>query len=547
MNDDGRFKVLIEAELVFGKALNMAKKAAKAIKAEFTNATNIGKDITKQVSTGYQLRSMATRKPKIKAERGWSDIGAHLADWVKMRGVTESVWKNVKRIGLALFGVTTIYRGIIKSVSTYLSYDKELQARLNGTYYALGSLFAPILKWILDMLGTFVLYVDAFARGLGFAGINMSKLASSTGKASKMLAPFDEINNLSEGSSGGGASIGDPFKDLSIGKFGDMLFKFGQWCKENIPTLIGIIVGFATAFKILGLNIEKFSLKALGIGLVFGGAIALIGDFIGYLNDPTIQNLGKVIRDIGVILVGVGTIIGTTTGLWIAMAGAVVAVVGIIMEHWDTFKVFFKKIVDGIKGFWTTLTGNLKKAWTDAIDSIKSGWESGWKKIGQAISDWWKQRVQNILDAWEWIKQTWNDITGWISEKWNNFINPIVQKANGLLGILNSIFNKNWKINVSEVVTKVNGGLRGLASYDVGTSYVPNDQLAYIHQGEAVIPKKFNSSEYFKNDETNALLQTLIDRVDAIELNPYVTVTDVGKASVKYINQQARIKGGSVI
>lgn len=34
--------------------------------------------------------------------------------------------------------------------------------------------------------------------------------------------------------------------------------------------------------------------------------------------------------------------------------------------------------------------------------------------------------------------------------------------------------------------------IRNMASYAVGTNYVPNDGLAYLHQGEAVIPKKYN-------------------------------------------------------
>lgn len=29
-------------------------------------------------------------------------------------------------------------------------------------------------------------------------------------------------------------------------------------------------------------------------------------------------------------------------------------------------------------------------------------------------------------------------------------------------------------------------------SYDVGTNYVPNDQLAMVHKGEAIIPAKYN-------------------------------------------------------
>lgn len=96
-------------------------------------------------------------------------------------------------------------------------------------------------------------------------------------------------------------------------------------------------------------------------------------------------------------------------------------------------------------------------------------------------------------------------------------------------------------------------GLKGLtqkiASLDVGTNYVPNDQMALIHKGEAVIPKKFNSTEYFSqnNEKVESLLEELIDRVDRIDFNPYIGVEDIGRASVKYINTENRKQGRSVI
>ena len=91
--------------------------------------------------------------------------------------------------------------------------------------------------------------------------------------------------------------------------------------------------------------------------------------------------------------------------------------------------------------------------------------------------------------------------------------------------------------------------LASIAMLDTGTNYVPNDQLAMIHKGEAVIPKKFNSSEYFNsgNDRIENLLVDLIDRVDRIDFNPYVTVKDIGNASVKYIKSESRIQGRSVL
>ena len=36
------------------------------------------------------------------------------------------------------------------------------------------------------------------------------------------------------------------------------------------------------------------------------------------------------------------------------------------------------------------------------------------------------------------------------------------------------------------------GGGRNIPRYDVGPPFVPNDGLAFIHKGEAVIPAKYN-------------------------------------------------------
>lgn len=78
---------------------------------------------------------------------------------------------------------------------------------------------------------------------------------------------------------------------------------------------------------------------------------------------------------------------------------------------------------------------------------------------------------------------------------------------------------------------------------------MPEDQVAMIHKGEAVVPKKFNSREYFGrgNEETNYKLDQLIEAVREIEINPYTTIRDVGKASLNYINNKSRQLGESVV
>lgn len=53
---------------------------------------------------------------------------------------------QMKKIAASIVGVATVFSLIRKGMRTYLSQNEELQAKLNGIYYAIGSMFAPILE-----------------------------------------------------------------------------------------------------------------------------------------------------------------------------------------------------------------------------------------------------------------------------------------------------------------------------------------------------------------------------------------------------------------
>ncbi len=51
---------------------------------------------------------------------------------------------------------------------------------------------------------------------------------------------------------------------------------------------------------------------------------------------------------------------------------------------------------------------------------------------------------------------------------------------------------------------------RSIKGYAVGTSYVPNDQLAMIHQGEEITPRPYVDAQRSDREETNRLLEQLL-------------------------------------
>lgn len=68
-------------------------------------------------------------------------------------------------------------------------------------------------------------------------------------------------------------------------------------------------------------------------------------------------------------------------------------------------------------------------------------------------------------------------------------VNLVVSGVNGIINSINSV-SKYVGIsipNVSPVTIQ-----RFYPQYEQGTNYVPNDGLAYLHEGEAVVPKKYN-------------------------------------------------------
>ena len=97
-------------------------------------------------------------------------------------------------------------------------------------------------------------------------------------------------------------------------------------------------------------------------------------------------------------------------------------------------------------------------------------YESGWRKFGNSF----KSAMKGIGD---WFTRQWQGIQSWWNDLWDD--NNLPKEFE-----VNISSNDSWK--------ETKGKKRIVSSMAVGTNYVPNDGLAYLHQGEAVIPKKYN-------------------------------------------------------
>ena len=435
--------------------------------------------------------------------------------------------------------------------------------------------------------------------------------AGSLKEANKYLAGFDELTNVDQQSGGGGSAGGvtDPFADMNTNPvWADRIQAFGEWVKINWPLVIGLLAGTWLALQPCYSAFSSW--EKLGIVLVIAGiAEGFKGmyDFINGIKTGNLDLIAQGLKEIavGIALVSAGFLLltqGATGGIGLIIA-SVVLLAGYIIENWDTICADLKKLWENLKASWDAIWeaikelasafkdwfiekwNNIKYAVIECWNSIKNNWDALKQKLSDgvtAVKDW-------FVSKWENIKYAWGEIIKSLKDNWDGFKNKVKDGVDAIVGFWNGIKQgaKDMANNViasiegmiNKAVSGINSLIRGLNKIhfsvpdwvpliggkyfgfnigqlnsvtlprlDTGTNYVPSDQLAMIHKGEAVIPKKFNSQEYFgSNSEMIEKLDTLIEVVNNIDVNPYITVKDVGEASVKYQNQQYRLRGRSLV
>lgn len=411
--------------------------------------------------------------------------------------------KKVARWGLALFGIRTAYNAIRGAMSTLSQYDTQMADNIEYIRYSLASSLQPVIQTILNLVVRLLQYINYIAKA--WTGKNLFKtadafksaqksasgVAKSAKEINKQLAGFDEMNVLSDtssgGAGGGGADITAPNIDLT-GMQGEVP-EWLKWIVDNKDLILSIFAGVAAG--LLAWKLGLSGIKSLGIGLAIAGVIYAIQSIIKYLQDPSFENFGKIITGIGVAVAGVAIIFGA----WpVAIAGAMVAIIGIIISNWEKIKTFLQNGIEWLKtsgkdilnwlfgdflnplydafvnnlqlilNFFDTTFTNAKKILDNIIEFVKNvfagNWKGAWENIKNiffAIFDTIKNYFFTVFGI---IKNTVVGIAGTVGNILAGVFKAVV---NGVMGAIESILNSpiravNRLIGVINKVPGINLG-----------------------------------------------------------------------------------------
>lgn len=194
---------------------------------------------------------------------------------------------KIKKVGLSLFGIRSVYALVSRASSAYLSQDTELAQKLQNVWVGLGTFLAPALEAISNGLLKALGYLNVFIKALTgvdyIAKANAKSLKKQADAQKQLISGIDEITNLQESTSGSKASglIEIPELDDKIVK---RLQNLAYWIKENkdLLELLGIAFGVVFGAKAIAKILSSIGLLTGAKGLasipsIINISLALLG------------------------------------------------------------------------------------------------------------------------------------------------------------------------------------------------------------------------------------------------------------------------------
>lgn len=298
-------------------------------------------------------------------------------------------------------------------------------------------------------------------------------------EAKKQLLGFDEINQLTEDTSGGGGGSGTIAPDFS--GFDDT--------EDELNTILGLVGAIATgllAWKIASLFTDSLSMIG-GIALAAAGAFALVYFWLdAWNNGIDMQNFLGMLAGAAALAGGLAIAFGSTTaGIALVIGGLAMLVVGIkdVIENGftleNTLTIIAGLLAAGLgigllTGNWIPLliagiaaalialvsfTGHGE----ELINGLKETIDGFGKFFKGVFSGDMEMTAEGLKQIWDGLKNTWNAIIDSIRDAWNMFIEWLRGKNPELA----AIFETYGKL-VSDLYNSVKQILGGIITFISG-------------------------------------------------------------------------------
>ncbi|MEH7416061.1 phage tail tape measure protein [Neobacillus drentensis] len=337
----------------------------------------------------------------------------------------------------------------------------------------------------------------------------IASLANIGTNASLSKNALEQINQVKYDSFGQAVQgIGRNLNTGLIMPIGQMLLpylnKFASWIMEQMPTIQSV---FNTVFTAIGTAVSTvynwFKNNILPIFSNFGTNVSSIFPVVKSVIETvfnavvtvatTVWNFFKV-NLLPIFLSLYNWISSNMPTIRSTMQSVFNAIVSVVSRAWGFFKNNLLPILSSLFQYVQDKMPQIKSIMEKVFGIIKNVVQVAWDIFSNYL-------LPVLSELWEFIEPYLPKI-GSIVKKAFDTIFDVVDKTVGVFedvtGAIKTALewltfwdDKKPKKKTLEIEEKTTSSGK-TASYDVGTPYVPNDQLALIHKGEAIIPAKYN-------------------------------------------------------
>ena len=305
----------------------------------------------------------------------------------------------------------------------------------------------------------------------------------------------------------------------------------GQTISDAIIGILNVITTFFVAadWEQIGEDIKTFLVNIDWKGIAsavfeaikaaFTGMDQLLGSIFGSTGATLIEILIGSILALQVVMTAFNVVLGITAlaemgilGPIIAIIAAVVAVIAVIVlliKHFDEVKEIAISVFTAI---WETIKEAFQLMWntiSSFINSVKSVFNSIVSIITGPFRD--VVRVVKLLlqgDLLGAVKAVGRGIANAFIRPLNvaiSGVNLILTPLRSLIAALGRVTGKNWTMSNIRIPT--------IPTLEVGTNEIKAEGLYHLHEGEAVVPKKYNPATDGYNDgsDNKQIIDLLID------------------------------------
>jgi hypothetical protein len=401
---------------------------------------------------------------------------------VNIGGVTRSLMRQFLGISLLIRTVGTSVRRFFQNITASLKSNKEFSKSLDQIKSNLATAFQPIYEAILPAINSLMsiiskatAYLAAFISMLFGKSVkasnanakaldNAKKSAEGYGKAMNKIAGFDQLNDMTEDSGGGGSggigAINLDEKELSgiqsiVDKIKGYFSGLTDFIEQNKVTVISMLAGIGAA---------------LATAFIIPKAVAFIGTITKIVG--WIKNFLTVAKSLGVfktIALGLNAAFGPLAATIAVVATVVGLVVAAIAQLWQTNEGFRTSIITAWEGIKETISNIWNSILKPVLDSMVAMFKNIWQYGVKPLWDGWVEFVRSVVMI---MTELWNDtlkpLVDWFVAKYGPLITDVLDLVSRVVAFVFSAMGQQIGLffkNVSVIVDNLIGIFKGVVTF----------------------------------------------------------------------------------